>query len=86
MITIGVNGETLDECESVEESMVAFWILRWSGRHVWKSWLDTLKMQVYCRVPVAEIGSHKVIKTRWVDTNKGTSGLHKFVAGWWRKR
>ena len=28
-------------------------------------------MQVYCRVPVAEIGSHKVIKTRWVDTNKG---------------
>ena len=30
-----------------------------------------LKMQVYCRVPVAEIGSHKVIKTRWVDTNKG---------------
>ena len=45
-----------------------------------------LKMQVYCRVPVAEIGSHKVIKTRWVDTNKGTSGLQKFVAGWWRKR
>ena len=30
-----------------------------------------LKMQVYCRVPVAEIGSHKVIKTRWVDKNKG---------------
>ena len=30
-----------------------------------------LKMQVHCRVPVAEIGSHKVIKTRWVDTNKG---------------
>ena len=28
-------------------------------------------MQVYCPVPVAEIGSHKVIKTRWVDTNKG---------------
>ena len=22
-------------------SMVAFWILKWSGRHVWKSWLDT---------------------------------------------
>ena len=32
-----------------------------------------LKMQVYCRVPVAEIGSHKVIKTRWVDTNKAVS-------------
>ena len=28
-----------------------------------------LKMQVYCRVPVADIGSHEVIKTRWV--NKG---------------
>ena len=26
---------------------------------------------VYCRVPVAEIGSHKIIKTRWVDINKG---------------
>ena len=25
---------------------------------------------MYCRIPVAEIGSHKVIKTRWVDTNK----------------
>ena len=25
----------------------------------------------YRRVPVAEVGSHKVIKTRWVDTNKG---------------
>ena len=31
---------------------------------------EYLKMQVYCRVPVAEIGSHKVIKARWVDTNK----------------
>ena len=27
--------------------------------------------QVYCRVPVAEVGSHEVIKTRWVDTDKG---------------
>ena len=27
-----------------------------------------LKMQVCCRVPVAEIGSHEMIKTRWVDT------------------
>ena len=25
---------------------------------------------MYCRVPVGECGSHKVIKTRWVDTNK----------------
>ena len=30
-----------------------------------------LAMQVYCRVPVAECGSHRVIKTRWVDTHKG---------------
>ena len=33
-----------------------------------------LNMQVYCRVPVAEIGPHEVIN------------LQKFVAGWWRKR
>ena len=76
VITIGVNGETLDECESVEESYV---------NDVNGGILDPemvrearveelagyLKMQVYCRVPVAEIGSHEVIKTRWVDTNKG---------------
>ena len=30
-----------------------------------------LAMQVYCRVPVAECGSQTVIKTKWVDTNKG---------------
>ena len=30
-----------------------------------------LAMQVYCRVPVGECGSHKVIRTRWVDTNNG---------------
>ena len=61
VITIGVNGETLDECESgerVREALV-------------EELAGYLKMQVYCRVPVAEIGSHKVIKTRWVDTNKG---------------
>ena len=91
MITIGVNGETLDECESVEDSYVD---------DVNGSFLDPemvrearveelagyLKMQVCCRVPVAEIGSHEVIKTRWVDTNKGMSDLQKFFAGWWRKR
>ena len=27
-----------------------------------------LDMQVYCRVPVSECGSHRVIQTRWVDT------------------
>ena len=30
-----------------------------------------VKMQVRCRVPASECGSHKVIKTRWIDTNKG---------------
>ena len=28
-------------------------------------------MQVDCRVPTTECDSHKVIKTRWVDTNIG---------------
>ena len=76
VITIGVSGETLDVCENGEESYV---------NDVSGGFLDPemvrearveelagyLEMQVYCRVPVAEIGSHKVIKTRWVDTNKG---------------
>ena len=30
-----------------------------------------LAMQLYCRVPVAECGSHKAIKTRWVDKSNG---------------
>ena len=58
VITIGVDGETLDECENDEESYI----------------------------PVSECDSHKVIKTRWIDTNKGDERLQKFVAGWWRKR
>ena len=76
VITIGIDGETLDVCENGEESYVD---------DVNGGSLDPemvrearveelagyLKMQVYCRVPVAEIGSHKVIKTRWVDTKKG---------------
>ena len=43
VITIGVDGEKWDECGNDEESHVdgmsteAFWILRWSGKHVWKS-------------------------------------------------
>ena len=45
-----------------------------------------LKMQVYCRVPVAEIGSHTVIKTSGSTQTEGTSGLQKFVASWWRRR
>ena len=30
-----------------------------------------LKMQVCCRVPLAECGSPRVIQTRWVDPNEG---------------
>ena len=74
-ITIGVDGEKWDECENDEESYV---------HDVNGGFLDPemvrearveesagyLKMQVYCRVPVAGCGSHKVIQTRWVDTKK----------------
>ena len=88
MITIGVDGEMLDECENDEESYID---------DVHGSFLNPdmvregrveepagyLAMQGYCRVPVAECGSHRVIMTRWVDTNEGTNGLQKFVAGWW---
>ena len=44
-----------------------------------EAWLEVfagyLGMQVSGRVPAAESGSHKVIKTRWVDTNKETNVL-----------
>ena len=76
VITIGVNGETLDECESVEESYVddvngGFLDPEMVREARVEELAGYLKMQVYCRVPVAEIGSHKVIKTKWVDTNRG---------------
>ena len=75
VITIGVNGETLDECESVKESYVddvngGFLDPEMVREARVEELAGYLKMQVYCRVPVAEIGSHEVIKTRWVDTNK----------------
>ena len=73
--TIGVDGETLDECESGEEAYVddvngGFLDLEMAREARVEELAGYLKMQVYCRVPVAEIGSLKVIKTRWVDTNK----------------
>ena len=76
VITIGVNGETLDECENGEESYIddvngGFLDPEMVREARVEELAGYLKMQVYCRVPVAEIGSHKVIKTRWVDTNKG---------------
>ena len=76
VITIGVNSETLDECESVEESHVddvngGFLDPEMVRQARVEELAGYHKMQVYCRVPVAEIGSHEVIKTRWVNTNKG---------------
>ena len=76
MITIGVDGVKLDEGENFEESYIddvngGFLdpeMVR--GARV-EELVGYLVMQVYCRVPVDECGSHKVIKTRWVDTNKG---------------
>ena len=90
VITIGVDGETLDECENGEESFVddvngGFLDPEMVREASVEELAGYFKMPVDCRVPVAEIGSHKVTKTRWVDT-KWTSGLQKFVAGWWRKR
>ena len=75
VITIGVDGEKWDECENDEESYVddvngGFLDLSWSGSTCGES-AGYLKMQVYCRVSVSECGCHKVIKTIWVDTNKG---------------
>ena len=72
--TIGVDGETLDECESGEESYVddvngGFLVPEMVREARVEELAGPLKMQLYCRVPVAEIVSHKVIKTRWVDTN-----------------
>ena len=50
-------------------SMEVSWIQSWSGNV--EELAGFLAIQVYCRVPVGECGSHKVIKTRWVDTNEG---------------
>ena len=76
VITIGVNGETLDECESVEESYVddvngGFLDPEMVREARVEELAGYLKMQVYCRVPVAEIGSHKVIKTRGRHKQRG---------------
>ena len=76
VITIGVDGETLDEREDGEESHVddvngAFLDPAMVREARVEDLAGYLKMQVYCRVPVAEICSHEVIKTKWVDINKG---------------
>ena len=91
MIRIAVDRETVDECENVEEFHVddvngGFMDPEMVREARVEKLAGYLKMQVYCRVPVAEICSHKVIKTRSIDTNKGTGRLQKFVAGLWRKR
>ena len=76
MITIGVGGEKWDECENDEESSVddvngGFLDPEMVREARVEELAGYLKMQVYCCVPVAECGSHKVIQTRGVDTNKG---------------
>ena len=91
VITIGVDGETLDECENGEESHVddvngGFLDPEMVREARVEELAGYLEMQVYCRVPVAEIGSHKVIKPRWVDTNKGDERSRNSLPGWWRKR
>ena len=62
VITIGVDGETLDECENGEESYVddvngGFLDPEMVKEARVEEFAGYLKMQVYCRVPVAEIGS-----------------------------
>ena len=91
VITVGVDGENWDECENDAESNVddvngGFLDPEMVREARVEELPGYLKMQVYCRLPVAECGSHNVIQTRWVDTNKGTNGLQKFVARWWRRR
>ena len=75
VITIGVDGEMLDECENDEESNIdgvngCFLDPEMVREARVEELAGYLAMQVYCRVPVAGCGSHRVIKTRWVDTNK----------------
>ena len=85
VIKIGVDGETLDECESVGESYVddvngGFLDPEMVREARVEELAGYLKMQVYCRIAVsqvAEIGSHEVIKTRWVDTNKGDEAVSR---------
>ena len=76
VITIGVDGEKWDECENDEESYVddvngGFRDPEMVREARMEESAGYLKMQVYCRVPVAECGSHKVIQSRWVDRNEG---------------
>ena len=66
----------LDECENDEESYVddvngGFLDPEMVREARVEELAGYLAMQVCCRVPVAERASHRVIKTRWVDTNKG---------------
>ena len=73
--TIGVDGEMLDGCENDEESYIddvngGFLDLEMVREARMEELAEYLKMQENCHVPVAESDSHRVIKTKWVDTNK----------------
>ena len=89
VITIGLDGETLADCEAGDTQEEESHIDDVDGDFpdpdlVREARLEELagyrEVQVYCRVPIGECGSHKVIKT------KETNDLQKFVAGWWRRR
>ena len=76
VVTIGVDREKWDECENDEESYVddvngGFLDPEMVREARVEESAGYLKLQVYCRVPVSECGSHKVTQTRWVDTDKG---------------
>ena len=71
-----VDGEKLDEGENFEESYIddvngGFLDREMVREARVEESAGYLAMHVLCRVPVAECGSHTVIKTRWVDTKKG---------------
>ena len=76
VMTIGVDGEKLDEGENIEEFHVddvngGFLDPEMVREARVEEIAGFLAMQVYRRIPIGKCGSHHVIKTRWVDTNKG---------------
>ena len=90
VMTIGVDGERWDEYENDEESYVDDVNGGFLGPETVREarveeLAGYLKMQVYCRVPASECGSHKSGRDGSPQM-KGTNGLQKFVAGWWRRR
>ena len=88
MMTIGVNGETLDESESVEE----FYVDNVNGgfldlEMVREARVEELGGSSRCRC-IAVSHLQRLVPTKFSrrggsTQTKGTSGLQKFVASWW---